>query len=194
MIYRRQRKQYLFAGLLAIIAVVNILFFFILNRPAKTEYERLQESILQLRSQAASNKIFLDRLQKTNLDLQRFDKDKAALLKKHLIERSSGYSRIVTTLETLVRRTGVKSTRIGYTPDPTPHAGLNTVAVTIPLEGTYGNIVSFIREVEHSDTIFLITGISLTGAAATTGQVTNVASSGGSNLSLSLALETYFYQ
>ena len=34
MIYRRQRKQYIFAGFLAVIALVNVLFFFILNRPA----------------------------------------------------------------------------------------------------------------------------------------------------------------
>ena len=29
MIYRRQRQQYVFAGLLAVIAVINVLFFFI---------------------------------------------------------------------------------------------------------------------------------------------------------------------
>jgi hypothetical protein len=193
MIYRRQRQQYIFAGLLAVIAVVNVLFFFILNRPARVEYERLQESISQLRGQAGANKLYFDRLQKTSVQLDRFDKDKNALLMDHLIHRTTGYSQIVSTLEGLVQRTGVRSTRITYSPDPVPHAGLNTVAVTIPLEGTYSNVVNFIRQVENSDTFFLITAINLTGGG--NAQTSNtITSAGAGNVTLSLALETYFYQ
>ena len=200
MIYRRLRQQYLFAGVLAVIAVINILFFFVLNRPARMEHARLEESIMQLRAQAGANKVFLDRLAKTSTQLDRFDKDKNALLMKHLIHRESGYSHIVSTLESLLQRTNVRSTRISYTPDPTPHAGLNTVAVTIPLEGNYSNIVRFIREVENSDTFFLITAISLSGGAQSSGptpntsNAQNAANTSSGNVALSLALETYFYQ
>ena len=193
MIYRRQRQQYLFAGLLAIIAVVNILFFFILNRPARVEYVRLEESIRQLRAQAGANKVFFDRLEKTSTELGRFEQDRKSLFTKHLISRDAGYSNIVSTLERLLQRTNVKSTRIGYTPDPKPHAGLNTVAVTIPLEGNYSNIVRFIREVENSETFFLITAINLSSDAGS-GPVPAAGSGGSGNVSLSLALETYFYQ
>jgi len=48
--YRRQRQQYLFAGLLAVIGVVNLLFFFILYRPVRSEYVRLQDSIQKARA------------------------------------------------------------------------------------------------------------------------------------------------
>ena len=61
MIYRRQRKQYIFAGFLAVIAVVNVLFFFILNRPARTEYARLEDSIKQLRFTCRSEQGPFDR-------------------------------------------------------------------------------------------------------------------------------------
>jgi Tfp pilus assembly protein PilO len=193
MIYRRQRQQYIFAGLLAVIAVVNVLFFFILNRPARTEFQRLEESIQQLRAQAGANKLFLDRLQKTSTQLDRFDKDKNALLMKHLVHRPSGYSHIVSTLESLVQRSGVRSTRISYAPDPTPHAGLNTLAVTIPLDGSYSNIVNFIRQVENSETFFLITAINLTSGGGSQTSTTNASASSGT-VALSLALETYFYQ
>src|SRR5688572_26864119 len=104
MIYRRQRQQNLFAGILAVIAVVNILFFFILNRPARMEYARLEESITQLRAQASANKVFFDKLEKTSTQLDRFDKDKSNLLMKHLIHRDSGYSQIVSTLRTCCKR------------------------------------------------------------------------------------------
>jgi len=79
------------------------------------------------------------------------------------------------------------------------HAGLNSVSMTVPLEGNYSNIVSFIRELENSETFFLITAISLEGSAQPNGQVSNVIaannnSSAAGNVGLSLAMETYFYQ
>jgi Tfp pilus assembly protein PilO len=192
MIYRRQRQQYIFAGLLAIIAVINILFFFILNRPARTEYNRLQDSIQQLRAQAGANRLQFAGLEKTSGQLDRFDKDKNALLMKHLIHRTTGYSQIVDTLDGIVQRTGVKKTRVAYNRDPALHAGLNAVAITIPLEGNYSNVVSFIHEIESSDTFFLITAIDLSTAADSS--VQSAAANGTGNVSLSLALETYFYQ
>jgi len=61
--------------------------------------------------------------------------------------------------------------------------------------------VNFIRQVENSDTFFLITAIDLTGgnsAQAPNSQTSNIsntnASTGSGNVALSLALETYFYQ
>ena len=115
---------------------------------------------------------------------------------KHLIHRESGYSHIVSTLESLLQRANLRSTRINYAPDPVPHAGLNSVAVTIPLEGNYSNIVRFVREVENSDTFFLITAIGLSGAAGGTSgsQTLNAGNTSTGNVSLSLQLETYFYQ
>ena len=205
MIYRRQRKQYIFAGFLAVIALVNVLFFFILNRPARTEYESLEKSIKQLRLQAGANKRNVTSLEKAETDLDRFEKDKRSLEMKHLVHRPMGYSHIVSTLDGLVARAGLKKTRVNFNTDmKTAHAGLNSVSMTVPLEGNYSNIVSFIREVENSETFFLITAISLESSARQSGQVSNViANNSNSNNSnsgvagsvgLSLAMETYFYQ
>ena len=200
MIYRRQRKQYIFAGFLAVIALVNVLFFFILNRPARTEYESLEKSIKQLRLQAGANKRNVTSLEKAKTDLDRFDKDKRSLEMMHLVHRPMGYSHIVSTLDGLVARAGLKKTRVNFNTDmKTAHAGLNSVSMTVPLEGNYSNIVSFIREVENSETFFLITAISLESSARQSGQVSNVmANNSNSGLAgsvgLSLAMETYFYQ
>ena len=200
MIYRRQRKQYIFAGFLAVIALVNVLFFFILNRPARTEYASLEKSIKQLRLEASANKRNLTSLEKTSTDLARFEKDKRSLEMMHLVHRPMGYSHIVSTLDGLVLRAGLKKTRVNFNIDEKKaHAGLNSVSMTVPLEGNYSNIVSFIRELENSETFFLITAISLEGSAQPNGQVSNVIaannnSSTAGNVGLSLAMETYFYQ
>ena len=202
MIYRRQRKQYLFAGFLAVLALVNVLFYFILNRPARTEYANLEESIKQLRLKAAIDRRSFTNVKKISDNLKGFDQDKKTLQKTRLVHRPLGYSQIVTTLEELVQRAGLKKTRVSYNQDLTPHAGLNAVSMTLPLEGSYSNIVSFIRELENSDTFFLITGISLESSGPSSGQSTgqpsnviSAANSGGTgNVALSLAIETYFYQ
>ena len=200
MIYRRQRKQYIFAGFLAVIALVNVLFFFILNRPARTEYESLEKSIKQLRLQAGANKRNVTSLEKAKTDLDRFDKDKRSLEMMHLVHRPMGYSHIVSTLDGLVARAGLKKTRVNFNTDlKEAHAGLNSVSMTVPLEGNYSNIVSFIREVENSETFFLITAISLESSARQSGQVSNVMANNSNSgvagsVGLSLAMETYFYQ
>ena len=200
MIYRRQRKQYIFAGFLAVIALVNVLFFFILNRPARTEYASLEKSIKQLRLQAGANKRNLTSLEKTSTDLARFEKDKRSLEMMHLVHRPMGYSHIVSTLDGLVLRAGLKKTRVNFNTDlKEAHAGLNSVSMTVPLEGNYSNIVSFIRELENSETFFLITAISLESSARQNGQVSNVIannsnSGAAGSVGLSLAMETYFYQ
>ena len=200
MIYRRQRKQYIFAGSLAVIALVNVLFFFILNRPARTEYESLEKSIKQLRLQAGASKRNFTSLEKTKIDLDRFEKDKRSLEMMHLVHRPMGYSHIVSTLDGLVLRAGLKKTRVNFNTDlKEAHAGLNSVSMTVPLEGNYSNIVNFIREVENSETFFLITAISLESSARQNGQVSNVIannsnSGAAGSVGLSLAMETYFYQ
>jgi Tfp pilus assembly protein PilO len=196
MIYRRQRQQYIFAGILAIIAVVNVLFFFILNRPTRVEYERLEQSITELDQQLGGSQGNFTMLSKTSTQLDRFDKDKKALFMMHLIQRSTGYSQIVETLNTMALRSGVKKTRASFNLDPEVHAGLNAVTVNLPLEGTYASVVNFIRELEESDTVFVIKSISLDGGAQSPGpvNVSNTGGGAGSTIDLALVLETYFYQ
>ena len=90
-----------------------------------------------------------------------------------------GYSHIVSTLDGLVLRAGLKKTRVNFNTELKPHAGLNSVSMTVPLEGNYSNIVSFIRELENSETFFLITAISLESSQPN-GQVSNVIASNNS--------------
>ena len=195
MIYRRQRQQYIFAGVLAVIGAVNLLFFFILNQPAKTEYNKLQASIQQLQAQIAADKLKLTGLEKTSSQLDHFEKDKDKLLMEHLKERNTGYSQLVSALDNMVQQAGVNKTRVGFNLDRTQKAGLSAVSITMPLEGGYNNVVNFIRELENSDTFFVITNIELatSDTSAPGPQPVSVAASGGP-VALTLGMETYFYQ
>jgi hypothetical protein len=200
MIYRRQRQQYIFSIFLAVIAVVNVLFYFILTRPSQTEYATLQDEIATLQEQVKKSERFYQQLSGSSDKLQDFDKDKSALFMMHLVQRNQGYSEIQGKLNAVLKKSGVKYTSIRYNLNPDAQAGLNAVTIAVPVEGNYTNVVSLIRELENSDTFFLITQINL---GRTTPQeplpgrpaaINTSAANAPGTVALTLTLETYFYQ
>jgi Tfp pilus assembly protein PilO len=197
MIYRRQRKQYIFAIILAVVAVVNLLFFFILTRPSQTEYATLQTEITQLQKQISDSQKFFTNLRGTSEKLKTFEGDKNALLMMHLVQRNQGYSQIQGKLNAILRDSGVRYSSIRYSLNPEPQAGLNSLAINVPVEGNYTNVVKFIRELETSDTFFLITAINVERTTlpepGRPAAFTNTAAAAGA-VALSLQLETFFYQ
>jgi hypothetical protein len=79
---------------------------------------------------------------------------------------------------------------VDFTRDEIKQYGLYSVKIKIPVKGTYTNAVNFIKTLETTDTFFLINSIDVKageeegpGASKTVGTV-----------SLSLALETFFYK
>jgi hypothetical protein len=184
--FRRQRQQYLFAGLLGIIALLNVLFFLILYRPARAEYFGLQDSIHKTRAEVQARRGKIDRLEKLSGQLETSAQDKKRLFTKHFIPRVPGWSQIVPQLEEMVQSANVRNVRKAYTIDDTPQFGLSSVKITLPVAGTYSNVVNFIRELEEANTFFIINSIDVRGSTNT--------SSGGQDIAMNLNLETFFYK
>ena len=190
MMHRRQKRQVLLAGFLGVIAVVNLLFYLILLRPARSDYFNLQGSIDQLRSQNAAANLTKQRLEKTSAQLERFEQDRSGLFNAHFIKFDPGFAELSPRLEQMAVRAGVRRPVVDFTRDEIKQYGLYSVKIKIPVQGTYTNAVNFIKSLETSDTFFLINSIDVksgedegVGAAKTTGAV-----------SLSLSLETFFYK
>ena len=188
MIYRRQRQQAVFAGVLGVIAIVNVLFFFILNRPAEARYRSLQESITRYEAQVEKNRQFVSNLENRHTQLSKFDQDRRSFLMSRFLPRQTGYSQILTELEDIVRRTGVRKSVVNL-PLGEVQFELHALSINLPVDGGYGNVVNFIRELEGSSTFFLINAIDVTSSRDTTQP-----NSQASRISLVLGLETYFYQ
>jgi Tfp pilus assembly protein PilO len=197
MIYRRQRKQYIFGVILAVVAVVNVLFFFILTRPSQTEYASLQQEIGQLEGQISSSSGYFQQLSDAARKLKSFEKDKNALLMMHLVQRNQGYSQIQGKLHDILEKSGVRYNSIRFNLNPEQQAGLNSLSIVVPVQGNYTNVVKFIRELETSDTFFLITSLNVERTTlqepGRPAALANTAAAAGA-VSLSLTLETFFYQ
>ncbi len=187
-IYKRQRKMYLFAGIVSTIAIVNVLFFLILYRPTRSEYFRLQESIGRLRSQIVSQQLKVDQKEKMVAQLETSNEDRQALFTKHFIPLSVGFAKVLPQLDQLAQKTGVKKSDVDYGREQTAEHGLFSVKIKIPVQGSYSNIVNFIKELENSATTYIITSIDVRSSGENAFQPT------AGNISLSFGLETYFYQ
>ena len=184
-LHRRERQQYLFAAFLGVIAVINLLFFLILYNPARSEYYRLQGSIQKMSTEVRTRQQSVQRLEKLSAQLETSEQDRRRLFTMHFIPRDAGFSEILPQLDEMAERAGVRKTRVDYAIDEKPQYGLYSVKIGIPVTGGYSNIVNFIKDLENSDTFFIINSINVRGTAG---------AAPGSTVSLALSLETFFYQ
>src|SRR5437899_773275 len=106
--YPRQRQQYLFASLLGVIGVINLLFFFILYQPIRGEYFQLQDSIQKARTDVESRQLKIARLEKLSAQLETSAQDRQRLYTMRFIPKSTGWSEILPQLDMMIRTASVK--------------------------------------------------------------------------------------
>jgi|GEM_PF-1344244 len=203
--HRRQKRQVVITGILTVIALINILFFFILLRPARSDYFNLQSSIEKLRTEIKGSQQQVTRLEKISEQLERFQQDREGLFRDHFIKFDPGFAELSPRLEQMAVGSGVLRPVVDFTRDEVKQYGLYSVKIKIPVTGTYSNAVNFIKNLETSETFFLIDsiGVRSTSEAAptptvTTGAARPIASTSTANapdsVGLALALETFFYK
>ena len=182
--FRRQRHQHLFASLLGVIGVINLLFFVILYRPARSEYFQLQDSIVKTRAEVQSRRERIDRLERLNGQLETSAQDRYRLYTTHFIPRNVGWSEILPQLNAMEQGAGAKNARKDFSIDGNPQYGLFSVKIRLPVTGLYSNAMDLIKEIEKADTFFIINSVDVRGGGST----------GPADVSMNLNLETFFYQ
>ena len=180
--YRRQKRQTLFAGIVVFAGVLNLLFYLILYRPAQSDYERLQRSIGGMRADVVTRNQTVARLQRVSEQLELSTEDRRKLFTGRFISRVAGFAEILRELDGLAQGSGVIKRRVDYDIQDIPQFGLASVKIRMPVQGGYSNVVNFISELEQSGIFLIIHSVDVT--------------SGDANIPLALALnmETFFYQ
>jgi len=186
---RRQRHLYVLTGLVVTIAVINVLFFLILFAPARSDYFGFQESIRRLRDETSTRTVQLRQKEKIAAQLETSNQDRTALISRHFIPLDVGFVKVQPDLDRFAQRAGVRKSRVDETRDATPQFGLYSVKIKIPVQGSYSNIVNFIKEIENSETFYIIRSVDVRTSAEGT-----FPSGVGDNIALDLTLETFFYQ
>jgi Tfp pilus assembly protein PilO len=182
--YPRKRQQRLFGGILIVFAAINLLFFFILYRPVRSEYFQLQDSIQKSRAEVQARTLKIERLEKLSTQLDTSAQDRQRLVTQHFIPKNSGWSEVVMALNSMVQTSGVRNQRKDYSIAESPQYGLYSVKIRLPVSGIYARVVDLVKEIETADEFFIIDSIDLRGGATP----------GVQDISMNLNLETFFYQ
>lgn len=132
-----------------------------------------------LRQQRALLAADIARAKKIRAELGDVDRDGSAFFQNQIAPAESGYSAVSENFGDLARVAGVRTSNITYhTGNPDKH-GVIEIEIGATVSGDYPNIVRFINGLEHSDTFYVLDGLTL-GAG----------SYGG--LGLNLHLRTFF--
>jgi Tfp pilus assembly protein PilO len=94
---------------------------------------------------------------------------------------ASGYSSVISDFGSLSRGAGLQAENLNFRQHEADKRGVREVDISAVVEGDYSSVIRFVNDLQHSDTFYVLDGLSL----ASTG--TSVA-----QLRLNLQLRTYF--
>jgi Tfp pilus assembly protein PilO len=100
--------------------------------------------------------------------------------KKNFRPAGSGYSAVVENFGSLSRHAGLQTENLNFHQHESDKRGISEVQISAVVDGDYSSVVRFINELQHSDTFYVLDGLSL------------AASGSGGQLKLNLQLRTYF--
>jgi hypothetical protein len=187
MMSRRRRRQYFVGVLLGALLLVNVLFFAIVFYKARSEYADLGAQIVKDTAEKARREKLVLELEETQKVLESFPSDRMEFLSRHLVSRKDAFAQIVPILDEIATDSGVRKTRVEYSaPSPIPQYGMYLVRIKLPVQGDYGAVRKFISLLQNSPIVFIVTAIDVHGGS-TSEEVEESA------VSLTLAMETYFY-
>jgi Tfp pilus assembly protein PilO len=92
----------------------------------------------------------------------------------------SGYSSVVSDFGSLSRNAGLQYENLNFHQHEADKRGVTEVDISATVDGDYPSVVRFINNLEHSDTFYVLDGLSL------------AASGSGGQLKLNLQMRTYF--
>jgi len=93
---------------------------------------------------------------------------------------TSGYSSVISNFGSLSRGAGLQAENLNFHRHEADKRGVTEVDISAVVDGDYSSVVRFVNDLEHSDTFYVLDGLSL------------AASGSGGQLKLNLQLRTYF--
>jgi Tfp pilus assembly protein PilO len=94
---------------------------------------------------------------------------------------ASGYSSVVSDFGSLSRGAGLQAGNLSFHQHEADKRGVTQVDISAVVDGDYSSVVRFINDLQHSDTFYVLDGLSLAAPSGSGGQ-----------LKLNLLLRTYF--
>jgi Tfp pilus assembly protein PilO len=182
-LYPRERLQYTFAGVVALIALANLAFYLLVFVPTRNDVDAVTRDIARLEAESIVRAARLERLESVDGQLDEAQSERLGFLSSRVIPRREGFATLILEKERQAQFAGLTPQRVNYQFSEQPQFGLHAVNINIPLQGDYDSLTRFIRSLEESETFFILDSISLARADADQPGA----------LSMLLNFTTYFY-
>jgi Tfp pilus assembly protein PilO len=175
----RQAGRRILLGL-GVVTALNIGFYLLLTGPSVKAYARLTEDsemfkqVNERRTVVDGHEGFLEAVQRAQQDLQSLDREVLATRNDRLVDVQEELARLCDSF-------GIPLDSVSSDSDLLLDEGLDRFSMSVPLEGNYANLRKFLQAVEESDKFLVVERVSLAKGKE-----------GGSSLSLSISLATYF--
>lgn len=114
----------------------------------------LREEVARERALTAAQKARVDAASSNTKDVQRFYKEMVQRREESLLPT-------LQEIETMAHQPGLVAGRRGYTREPLKGVPVTRVAIKIPLEGSYQNLVGFLEKVERGKRFLTVDKIAL---------------------------------
>ena len=164
-----------------VLAVANLVFFLLLTRPSRAEFEaqtihagpKLQQ-LKQRKAVVEDLEAYAEALAQARLDLTHLREEVLSTKRKRLV-------RVQAALEEIAGKFNIRMDSVNYSNESLESEGLERMAMVVPLEGGYQSLRNFVQAVESAEQFLVVERVALVQGR-----------DGGILLQLNITLATYF--
>lgn len=148
---------------LGLLVVLNLAAAWYVLYPPGGSAETLEQELVSLQAQLKQSKTRLEESKKHAGAVEKGRGGADEFLSKYFVPLRSAPTTFLTELNQIATRAGIKDRGITYSPDVIDGSEeLGMLTITANFEGTYKNLLSFVREIDRSPNLLIIESLNAT--------------------------------
>ena len=151
-----RKNQRIIYVVLSVLVLLNLPLYLVFVRPEIEADAGETARIDQMRSQVARRVNTLNALKDIERKLNESHEKYRQFSAEYLFSHEKGTSELLKTLDDLCDESGLLRNRATYRLDPEPAFGMQRLAITLPIEGSYTNIRNFLNVLESESKLVIV--------------------------------------
>lgn len=154
---KRPNKAHLARIVLGVLVVLNLAAAALVLYPPGGSAETLEQDLVRLQAQLKQAKTRLDETKQHTAAVEKGRGAADEFLVQYFMPRRTAPSVLLTELNQIAQRTGIKDRGNAFSIDLIDGSEtLGMVTITANFEGTYRNLLNFVREIDRSSSLLII--------------------------------------
>lgn len=148
-------------GIVVALLGLNLVAGWFVFAPFGGSAQDMEAQLSALRGQAKERRISLDRTKKLTTNMDRGRKEGDDFVATYFLSRPTTYSTVVDEVSSMAKRAGVRVKEHGFVEDPVEGSDeLSMLSINGNYEGTYADLLHFLREVDMAPRLVIIEALS----------------------------------